>query len=341
MKEMTPTPTSTPRHSLEEEDSVTRRWVDSFGSTGGEKLEFKIILPLKGVGTSSELCEAMPSRKKTKGQARKAARVKREEALLAEKVRKDEELFRGFQQVQIQRLQINNQSSVLPLCMHGFDPFPDDHVCSKFIRAFVHEFYKRARKVYTAGKQDERAVIECLLDARDSTQDEHSEVWNDAAKMKQVISYFLHSGTMSILDELFGNAITSALFARFFEQWLKARVHKSQACINWPKVIEFGLVQSDGHTLVKYFWRRIRCSCLDEKYEEVKSITKIGICFNKYCTHPKRTVERSELRCCSRCRSVTYCSRECQAADWSEHKELCDEVVATRAEFEASQKQQS
>jgi hypothetical protein len=59
----------------------------------------------------------MPSRKKAKGQARKAAKVKREEALLSEKARKDEELFREFEQSQIQRLQINNQSSVLPLCI--------------------------------------------------------------------------------------------------------------------------------------------------------------------------------------------------------------------------------
>ena len=156
--------------------------------------------------------------------------------------------------------------------------------------------------------------------------------------MKQVIKYFLHNGAVLYLDEDKDNCRISALFARFFEQWLKVNVHKRQAYIDWPKAIECG---SDDHTLVKYFWRRIRCSCLDEAYEEVKSIPKMGVCFNQHCAHPKRSVERSKLRCCSRCRSVTYCSRECQAADWSEHKELCDEVVATRAEFEASQKQQS
>src|SRR6056300_1080592 len=73
----------------------------------------------------------MPSRKKAKGQARKAAKAKKEEKLLAEKAKKVEEQFRGFEQSQVQRLQINNQNSVLPIyCMHGFDPFPDDHVCS-------------------------------------------------------------------------------------------------------------------------------------------------------------------------------------------------------------------
>ncbi len=286
----------------------------------------------------------MPSRKKAKGQARKAAKAKKEEKLLAEKARKVEEQFRGFEQSQVQRLQINNQNSVPTIyCMHGFDPFPDDHVCSKFIRAFVHQFYKWFRKIYKAGMQAERKKIErksigSLLGALDATQDEYSEVWNSAAKMKQVISYFLHSGTVHVLDGEKENSRHSAVIARFFEQLLKVKVHKSQSCIDWPKVIECGL--DDEHTVVKYFWRRIRCSCLDEKYEEVKSKPKMGLCFNLYCTHPRRRLNRSKLRCCSRCRSVAYCSRECQVADWSVHKEFCDEVATAKAEFDANQKTQ-
>ena len=273
--------------------------------------------------------------------SRKAAKVKKNEA--AEKARKIEENFHALEQSQIQRLKNSNQSSVLATCMHGFDPFPDDHICIKFIRAFVHQFYKWFRKIYEAGTNAERVVIQCLLHTSETTQDEYSEVWNDAAKVKQVISYFLHNGTMLILaDEKDVNALHSALFARFFEEWLKVKVHKSQACINWLKLNE-SAGWCDKHTLVKYFWRRIRCSCLDEAYEEVKSIPKMGICFNQQCAYPKRTVERSKIRCCSRCRSVNYCSRECQIADWSVHKELCDKVAAAKAEVYAgaSQNQQS
>jgi hypothetical protein len=82
---------------------------------------------------------AMPSRKKAKGRARKAAKVKTEAAV---KAMQYEESIRECEQAQIQRLQFRNQNSVPTICMHGFDPFPDDHVCIKFIRAFVHEFYK-------------------------------------------------------------------------------------------------------------------------------------------------------------------------------------------------------
>ena len=123
----------------------------------------------------------MPSRKKAKGQARKAVKAKNE---VAAKVRELEEVFRDFEQSQIQRLQNNNQNSVSTICMHGFDPFPDDHVCIKFIRAFVREFYKWFCKIYIdiAGKNAERIGIGSLLGALDATKDEYSEVWNDAAK---------------------------------------------------------------------------------------------------------------------------------------------------------------
>ena len=80
----------------------------------------------------------MPSRKRAQGQAKKAAKAKNEAARKSKEV---EESFLEMEQSQIQRLQGNNVRST---CMHGFDPFPDDDICIKFIRAFVHEFYKCA-----------------------------------------------------------------------------------------------------------------------------------------------------------------------------------------------------
>jgi hypothetical protein len=297
----------------------------------------------------------MPSRKKAKGQARKAAKVKNE-AVEKAIIRQElvEEIFRGLEEGQIHRLRYNNQSSALPsytepdsICMHGFNPFPNEDICINFICAFVREFYKFIHHRFEcrlAGREAERGFILSLSTARDSTKDEYSEVWNSADKMKQVMKYFLYNGTMNSLDGKGANTRHSAILARFFEEWLKVKVHKSQAFIDWPKVVECGVGQSDEHTLVKYFWRRIRCSCLDEKYNVVKSMPKMGICFNPHCARSnsqEKFVERSELKCCSRCRSVTYCSRECQAADWLLHKEFCEEVVATKAEFDTSQQQQS
>ncbi len=94
----------------------------------------------------------------------------------------------------------------------------------------------------------------------------------------------------------------------------------------------------DEHTLVAYFRKRIPCKCLDEKYKEVKSITKMSVCMNPECSLPGRKVERKGMLHCIRCRQRYYCSRECQEAAWPMHKEFCNQYVDKQAAFEAKQK---
>ncbi len=124
-----------------------------------------------------------------------------------------------------------------------------------------------------------------------------------------------------------------ACFARYFEHHIAVELKKTQALINWPKIGE--LDKADDHTLVKFFRQRIPCSCLDEKYQEVKSIPKMSFCYNPQCNIPDRRVERGQTMYCSRCRCAVYCSRECHKADWPRHQEWCDMDVAIIAEFEA------
>lgn len=40
----------------------------------------------------------------------------------------------------------------------------------------------------------------------------------------------------------------------------------------------------------------------------------------------KTGVEHGQLKRCSQCRSVWYCSAECQKGHWSEHKVLCQAI---------------
>ena len=140
------------------------------------------------------------------------------------------------------------------------------------------------------------------------------------------------------------------MWSSFFEQWAKMLIHESktqdscdwnifQIMCDWNKILE--LYEGDEHTLVSFFRKRIPCKCLDNKYKEVKSITKIGRCHNPNCSLPdkyKKTV-RSEMLYCTQCRRANYCSRECQVAHWPTHKQLCVVHARMLAALKARQKE--
>ena len=183
------------------------------------------------------------------------------------------------------------------------------------------------------------SLTDRLKGAEASTWDDFFDVWDDSAKMEIAISCSLFAGAQCILIGNEDVAREIATVARYFEQHIAVRLKQTQALFHLPKISEAN--SADDHTLVKFFRRRIPCSCLDEKYEEVKHITKMGRCFNPQCKLANRRTARSNTMYCSRCRYVTYCSRECQEARWSNHKPLCDELAAMIAKFEAKQQNMS
>lgn len=162
-------------------------------------------------------------------------------------------------------------------------------------------------------------------------------VWNDSTKVGRILSNFLAKGTKHIIDEgCCDNARACASVAVYFEQYMAILFHTKTQLKNVAKIIE--MRHCDEHTLVSYFRNRVPCKCLDKKYKEVKSITKMGMCFNPECTLPNGKVERKGMLHCIRCRQENYCSRECQVARWPAHKEACKRFVDRQAAFEAQQK---
>eukprot|EP00984_Skeletonema_dohrnii_P010147 scaffold3941_cov78-Skeletonema_dohrnii-CCMP3373.AAC.1 len=266
-------------------------------------------------------------RKRNQGKARKAAKAKaREEA-----DESDNQVTNERQQLlaeQMQQLQLGNSNFLLTLgsdatkCYHGFKEM--DNMCIDFVCAFREAFHE-------AGKRG-KSTLSCLIEAKNATMDKFADVWYDPANMESVLSYYLSSGTKSIIEDNYGYAHECAACARYMEQWAVVEFHQTQAIINWSKV---EAMSADVHTLVKFFRKRIPCRCLDKKYGEVKTITKIGVCFNRQCPYRRGRVERSKTFYCSRCRNVTYCSRACQKADWTTHKQECNDFVAVIAKFEA------
>ena len=102
-------------------------------------------------------------------------------------------------------------------------------------------------------------------------------------------------------------AAKEKISAHFFEQHIATHMRKTQPTqMKWQKVQE--LQEADDHTLVKFLSKLIPCKCLDEKYKEVKSVTKMGTCgYNQYSLF-QRQVKRSKMFYCTRCSQVCYCS---------------------------------
>eukprot|EP00984_Skeletonema_dohrnii_P026141 scaffold15439_cov67-Skeletonema_dohrnii-CCMP3373.AAC.1 len=248
----------------------------------------------------------MVSRKKAKGKARKAVKAMKEEekdahdnsSAAAAQQRGQEGALEA--QLQMQRLIIDSL-----VCKHGFDPFQEG---------------------------DDRNKIDAILEAMKAVEDKYPEVIRDSSKMKRILSYFLSEGTDFILNGNENAARTIAAVIIMFEEFIAFSVQKTQAVLHLQKLME--LLIADDHTLVSFFRKRITCSCLDKKHKEVKSIKKMGYCNNKKCPSPRGKVERSKMVYCTRCSVAYYCSRDCQEAAWSDHREVCKEKAERNAKFE-------
>ena len=263
-------------------------------------------------------------RKRNQGKARRAARAAK---AMDEAERREEynnnQAANSSEQSEGRQVQIGEEI----LCRHGFETLASDQ---GFVRAFDSSFIG----AFTSGDYSFRG---CLIVAKNDTMDEFAAVWNDSTKMEMMISCFLFAGTQFILEGNDDAARDAATYVRFFEQCISVMFKQTLAQPNWPKIEE--TYYSDDHTLVKFYRHRIPCSCLDEKYEEVKHITKKGFCYNNECKSflGSEGVERSKTMCCSRCRNEVYCSCECQVADWLRHKPECDQNAARKAAFDAKQ----
>ena len=220
-------------------------------------------------------------------------------------------------------------------CNHGLVPehyqcqsqeefrntFDKMKACQMFLQAFVDAFDG-------AGGD--------FIVAYQATKEEYTDVWKDLGKMAFVVSFLLSSGTSKVLSGNIKLASKYASLGSYFEQYVEVDLLNTRACPNFAKIKE--LYSADIHTLVSFLRKRIPCSCLDEKYKEVKCIPKIGLCCNPGCPLPGGMTERRLTMCCSRCRGANYCSRECQVAAWRDHRGECDFYADLKSKFEQSSK---
>ena len=197
----------------------------------------------------------MVSRKKAAGKARRAAK----ETKAAEVEEGQEQMAL---EVQMQRLTIDNNL----MCRHGFD---GDERCREFTTAF--------QEAFTQCIFADKNIVSSYIAAMKATQEKFATVWKDATNkgLRQAVSCYVADGTQLVLDgnDPGAHAKFIASFAYYFEQCIAIH-EKTQPTIKWQQIVE--LQFTDQHTLVSFFRKRIPCKCLDEKYEKVKSMTKMG-----------------------------------------------------------------
>ena len=242
------------------------------------------------------------SRKRNKGKERKAKQAtKKVEAQWAEVNNTWHDWARG---------DMTDTFSIQ--CKHGFDEvvLPDEsHPVSSFISSFCLTSLKDTILNHSYVKNDEslRKMTTDILTMIGTNllyaTDEHGEY------MQFIISIILAITILENYDEELdydSNSINPI-----------ALVKNRDLCDSSPSV---------RRDLLKFFRKRITCSCLKKKHLETrKTQPKVGRCFN--CEVVK---DRSLLMVCSRCMVAPYCSRECQVLDSPRHREYCDKYVRVR-----------
>ena len=200
-------------------------------------------------------------------------------------------------------------------CHHGYVIGEDHLIINDFCKTFWSEFITTPNC----------GVKQSIIDAFGATYDKYPEIWSDEPKLKLARSMYFMYGTQNIIEGDLADARLFAFLACHMKGYID--IHKDSRKVKFDLVKEAELLQSDEHTLVQYLRHHIPCTCLDKKYEEVKSITKLGLCWNTKCSLPNRMMKRSKMLCCDRCRTANYCSHECQKANWQEHKGYCDKYL--------------
>jgi len=208
-------------------------------------------------------------------------------------------------------------------CKHGYKP------SSMFEARFCEDYLKTFRESYhasTRGRDSQSERIKSFVEAFSTASSASTMTTNGSRDLsnKQCINpCCLAEGTKFILDGKSDDARLPALLALI----TKSAHTDKPVLLDRQKMLE--LLDGDEHTLVQFFRKQIPCSCLDEKYKEVKSITKMGICFNNDCPLPGNMIRSKMLQCtgCTNGHNVSYCSRECQEAHWPKHKIICGKTA--------------
>ena len=250
----------------------------------------------------------MPSRKRAKGKARKA------------KARESN-----------CNLILHNES----VCRHGCEVISKDDICYKFVEQFEVEM-KTAIDVSLKGANSLSFSDETIKRLKASK--EYNMIWdnNSEETQQKLQSLFINLGTNLLLRDvtLEANAVVGYEAIQLGMASIVAMaIVSSQHDYDVLKALfdlKSRLVLRDlndglSYDIIKFFHKRSPCKCLKKIYIQDRVKTRRAVCH-----HCKVERERSQLYLCSGCLYFSFCSKDCQAADWRDHQRRCDTLRGRR-----------
>ena len=144
--------------------------------------------------------------------------------------------------------------------------------------------------LYMSAVESFQANDKNLEDGITELYENYTSVWNNTEQRKMAVEILLSIGTNIILrDDDVDWASTFAIVSSVMENY----EGNFDAAFYTPEVREINV---GGHRdTLRFFNKRISCSCLKEKYADSKRKAKIGECFA--CAKDKR---RASLKICGR-----------------------------------------
>ena len=150
----------------------------------------------------------------------------------------------------------------------------------------------------------------------------HQRVWDNATLRKLALDIMLAIGVNCIMHR-FANPLYIAHAISVFEHNGDGQNGFTLALCKAVRV-DHDLRCGGEREIIRFFLKRISCSCLKATYSQIKESHSIrtGECFT--CKQSKKL---SLQMLCGRCNIVQYCCKECQVAHWPKHKSLCNLFV--------------
>ena len=195
------------------------------------------------------------------------------------------------------------------LCTHGCPLLPaPDHAVSYFMDALWTNS--------NANKLPDRLI---------DTFDNHRQVWDNATLRKMASDIMVSIGTNYIMstDNLNNEKKGLAVIISVLEQYNGNGKDGFNFAISKEYVVADDIRCGGEREIVRFFLKRISCTCLKAKYSLIKKSQPTRM---SGCSICKQVKVRSSMMLCGLCRARQYCCNECQAADWPNHKGICRSI---------------